>query len=61
MFNEFAPKLMSEEEVEAELKEKFADVLATNNKGQIMKTVMPAFKGRADGKIINQIVAKLCQ
>ena len=61
VFNEFAPKLMSEEEVEAELKEKFADVLATNNKGQIMKTVMPAFKGRADGKIINQIVAKLCQ
>ena len=39
----------------------FADVIATKNKGQIMKTVMPAFKGRADGKVINQIVAKLCQ
>ena len=49
VFNEYAPKLMS------------ADVLATGNKGQIMKTVMPAFKGRADGKIINQLVAKLCQ
>lgn len=61
VFNEFAPKLMSEEEVEAELNEKFADVIATKNKGQIMKTVMPAFKGRADGKVINQIVAKLCQ
>ena len=60
VFNEYAPKLMSAEEVEAELKEKFADVLATGNKGQIMKTVMPAFKGRADGKVINQIVAKLC-
>lgn len=34
---------------------------APKNKGQIMKTVMPAFKGRADGKVINQIVAKLCQ
>ena len=45
----------------AELKEKFADVIATKNKGQIMKTVMPAFKGRADGKVINQIVAKMCQ
>ena len=53
--------VMSEAEVEAELKEKYADVLATKNKGQIMKTVMPAFKGRADGKVINQLVAKLCQ
>ena len=59
--NEYAPKLMSEAEVEAELKEKYAEVLATKNKGQIMKTVMPAFKGRADGKVINQLVAKLCQ
>ena len=54
-------ELISAEEVEAELTEKFADVIATKNKGQIMKTVMPAFKGRADGKVINQIVAKLCQ
>ena len=61
VFNEYAPKLMSVDEGEAELKEKFADVLATGNKGQIMKTVMPAFKGRADGKVINQLVAKLCQ
>ena len=60
-YQEYAPKLMSAEEVEAELKEKFADVIATKNKGQIMKTVMPAFKGRADGKVINQIVAKMCQ
>ena len=44
-----------------QLKEKYADVIATKNKGQIMKTVMPAFKGRADGKVINQIVAKMCQ
>ena len=61
LIDEYAPKLMSAEEVEAELTEKFADVIATKNKGQIMKTVMPAFKGRADGKVINQIVAKLCQ
>jgi len=61
VFSEFAPKLMSEAEVEAELLEKFADVLATKNKGQIMKAVMPAFKGRADGKVINMLVAKLCQ
>ena len=60
VFSEYAPQLMSAEEVEAELKEKFADVLATGNKGQIMKAVMPELKGRADGKVINQLVSKLC-
>ena len=60
VFNEYAPQLMSAEEVEAELKEKFADVLATGNKGQIMKAVMPEFKGRADGQVIKQLVSKLC-
>ena len=53
--------MMSAEEVEALLQEKFAEVLATKNKGQIMKTVMPELKGKADGKVINQVVAKLCR
>ena len=61
VFEEFAPKMLSAEEVEAILKEKFADVLATKNKGNIMKNVMPELKGKADGKVINQVVAKLCQ
>lgn len=61
VFEEYAPAMMSEAEVEAFLTEKFADVLATKNKGQVMKTVMPELKGKADGKVINQVVAKLCQ
>ena len=61
VFSEYAPQLMSAEEVEAILKEKFADVLATKNKGMIMKTVMPEFKGKADGKVINQVVAEICK
>lgn len=61
VFNEYAPKLMSEDEVYSYLTEKFADVIATKNKGQIMKTVMPELKGKADGKVINNIVAKLCE
>ena len=56
----YAPKLLSAEEVEKILVEKFADVIATKNKGQIMKTVMPELKGKADGKVINEVVAKLC-
>ena len=61
MINEYAPQLLSAEEVEQILKEKFSEVLASGNKGQIMKTVMPELKGKADGKVINQVVAKLCQ
>ena len=51
---------MSAEKVEKILLEKFADVIATKNKGQIMKAVMPEFKGKADGKVINEVVAKIC-
>ena len=61
IFEEYAPAMMSEEEVEAVIKEKFADVVATKNKGMIMKNVMPELKGKADGKVINQVVARLCQ
>ena len=38
---EYAPKMLSKEEVTAIVKEKFADVIATKNKGQIMKTILP--------------------
>lgn len=58
---EFAPQMMSAEEVESYITEKFADVAATKNMGQIMKAVMPELKGKADGKVINDTVKKLCQ
>lgn len=61
VINEYAPSLMSAEEVKAFLTDKFADLIATKNKGQIMKTIMPELKGKADGKVINQIVAELCR
>lgn len=61
VINEYAPSLMSAEEIKAYLTEKFADVIASGNKGQIMKTVMPELKGKADGKVINQVVAELCK
>jgi hypothetical protein len=59
VMNEFAPKMMSEEEVREVLSTKFAEVLATKNKGMIMKAVMAELKGKADGKVINQVVADL--
>ncbi|MCR4686226.1 MAG: GatB/YqeY domain-containing protein [Lachnospiraceae bacterium] len=61
VFEEYAPKMLSAEEVEAILKDKFAEVIAGKNKGMIMKTIMPELKGKADGKVINEVVAKLCQ
>jgi hypothetical protein len=53
--------MMSEDEIRKFLTEKFEAVIATKNKGAIMKEVMPALKGKADGKAINMIVAELCK
>ena len=57
---EYAPEMMSEEAIRQFLEANFAEVLATKNKGQIMKAVMPALKGKADGKDINAVVGELC-
>lgn len=57
---EYAPKMMSPEEVKAYIEGHFAEVVATKNKGQIMKSVMGELKGKADGKVINEVVAQLC-
>lgn len=59
IMSEFAPKLLSEDELKAIITEKFSDVIATGNKGEIMKAVMGELKGKADGKLINQVVASL--
>ena len=61
IFQEYAAKMMSEEEVEAFITEKVPDLVAGKNKGMIMKNVMPQLKGKAEGSVINQVVAKLCR
>lgn len=61
VIKEYAPSLLSQEEVKEILTSRFAEVLATKNKGQIMKAVMAELKGKADGKVINQAVSELCQ
>ncbi|MCH1981119.1 GatB/YqeY domain-containing protein [Ruminococcus sp. OA3] len=60
IISEYAPELLSAEQVKAILTDKFSDVIATKNKGQIMKAVMAELKGKADGKVINQVVSELC-
>ena len=61
VINEYAPNQMNAEEVKAYITEKFPEQLATKNKGMIMKAVMADMKGKADGKLINQVVAELCK
>ena len=61
VISEYAPKMMGIDEIKALLENDFADVIATKNKGQIMKTVMPVLKGKADGKDISDAVAELCK
>ena len=61
VISEYAPKLLSADEVKAVIEEKFSDILATKNKGAIMKAVMAELKGKADGKVINQVVGELCK
>jgi len=58
---EYAPKMMSADEVRAYIESNFAELLETKNKGQIMKAVMGVLKGKAEGKVINETVAELCR
>ncbi|HWT73947.1 MAG TPA: GatB/YqeY domain-containing protein [Mobilitalea sp.] len=57
---EYAPSMMNEQEIEAFILDKYPDLVATKNKGMVMKSVMADLKGKADGKLINQVVGKLC-
>ena len=61
IIEKYAPKLLSEEEIKAIITKKFSDVLASGNKGLIMKTVMAELKGKADGKLINKVVGELAK
>jgi uncharacterized protein len=58
---EYAPSMISEEEVKSYIADKFSDEVATKNKGAVMKLVMSELKGKAEGRIINQVVAELCK
>lgn len=61
IMQEYAPALLSAEEIKAVILEKFSEVAATKNKGMIMKSVMAELKGKADGKVISDVVGELCK
>lgn len=60
VLEEYAPKMMDEEEIRAViqsvLEELGIDAPTPQDKGKIMKTLMPKVKGKADGKLVNQVL-----
>jgi uncharacterized protein len=61
VFEEFLPKQMSEEEISAELKKIIEQVGAKSpaDMGKVMGTASKALAGKADGKMISDLVKKL--
>ena len=63
VYEEFAPKFLSEEEIKGILSDVLASLEITTptpkDKGRIMKELMPKVKGQADGKLVNQLVSAL--
>ncbi|MBQ9827505.1 MAG: GatB/YqeY domain-containing protein [Lachnospiraceae bacterium] len=59
VISEYAPKMMSEDEIKEYITENFSEIIAAKDKGAVMKAIMPVLKGKADGKLINRIVGEL--
>lgn len=59
---EFAPQLLTDA---TEIKNQIMDAVngeiefTRNNKGKIMKIIAPIFKGKADMKIVNQVIGEM--
>ena len=59
---EFAPQLLTDP---IEIKNQIMDAVngeiefTKNNKGKIMKIIAPIFKGKADMKIVNQVIGEM--
>ena len=56
----FAPKMMDADEIKAVVESVLSELGITaptaKDKGKIMKELMPKVKGKADGKLVNEIV-----
>jgi len=60
VLEEFAPKMMDADEIKAIVSEVLKglgiETPTAKDKGRIMKDLMPKVKGKADGKLVNEIV-----
>ncbi len=65
VLNNYAPKMMDEEEIREVIKSVLAetgiDAPSAKDKGKIMKVLMSKVKGKADGKLVNEIFTTFLQ
>lgn len=61
IIEKYLPQMMSEDEIRAIAEKVIADVGATDAKsmGAVMGKLMPQVKGKADGRMVNQVVRQL--
>jgi uncharacterized protein len=63
ILSEYLPKQFDEAEVEKVVREVAAELgaVSAKDKGRMMSAVMPRFRGRADGRVVTQIVDRVLQ
>jgi hypothetical protein len=61
VLREYLPRLLSREEIADEARQVIADVGATGmgQMGLVMRQLMPGMKGRADGRLVSEVVREL--
>jgi uncharacterized protein YqeY len=61
ILEEYLPKLLSREEIVQEARQVVAEVGATGmgQMGAVMRELMSKLKGRADGRLVNEVVCEL--
>jgi uncharacterized protein YqeY len=63
VLEKYAPKMMDADEIKAIVLSVLADLgietPTSKDKGKIMKELMPKVKGKADGKLVNEVVASM--
>ena len=57
VYQEFAPEDLTEEQIAEVIKSVLAELGIENPAPSDMKTLMPKVKGKADGKVVNQVLA----
>lgn len=63
VLEEFAPHMMDADEIRAQISSVLAELEiaapTAKDKGRIMKVLMPKVKGKADGKLVNEVLASV--
>lgn len=63
VYQEFAPEDLNEEQIRQVIEEVLAELEISEptvkEKGKIMKVLMPRVKGKADGKLVNEVLASM--